>query len=166
MHGWKPILSVSFVILGIGYLIFAADAVKEPEKRSPIKIHVEDLCNGKYEIIGKLGKSCGEVLRIRGIWSARDNSTKEGFRTLRITHIDGKKLTDIQPIVISEANVQPAKSRKDNWPPKEGIYEGRVYERCGYLFGQPQKVERILNEPTIQTSHTYGFECYLYLIDQ
>jgi hypothetical protein len=151
-------------ILAIVCMVHAGDpGAKRPTE--PIKINAEDLCSGKYVIIGRLGKPCGELSNIRGVWSGRDESTKEGWRSLRITHIDDKEIVGNHQVVISEKYVQPTSHSKKNWPPQQGKYEGRVYERCGYLFGKPAEVERILDEPSVQTSQTYSFESYLYLVD-
>jgi hypothetical protein len=140
-------------------LIYAADPNEKQEKQTPVKINVEDLCSGKYVIIGRLRKPCGDIVKISGVWSEQDETTKPGWRLLQITHIDGK---EIRPMTISERFVQPG-TRSVKWPPQQGSHEGRVYERCGYIFGEPAKVKSSRHGPDFQ--HHYRFESYLYLID-
>jgi hypothetical protein len=163
MRSGRLIFGGAILVFTLVYMLFAGDSSKKsPEKTT--KLNVQEICDGKYVIIGILGKPCGELSKIRGVWS-KQTDAKAGLCLLEITHIDGQELDDKHRIVISEAFTQCV-GKKQKWPPKTGdTYEGRVYEGCGFLYGKPKEVERILDEPSIQTWVTYRFESYLYLVD-
>jgi hypothetical protein len=161
------------VVFGIGCLIYAADPSTKREKRLPVTISAEDLCNGKCVIIGRLGKPYGEIVKMRGVWDGTDGSKAE-YPLFRVTHVDGKKVADNHPIVINQMFVERLRDRPDlrqdktnatGGRPRQGdVYEGRAYESGGYIR-EPRKINEIFHKPGAQDPYGFAFYSFLYLID-
>ena len=74
-----------------------------PTKRNcPPAVRAEELCNGNCIILGRLGKPYGEITKIRAVGNMEKNLAKPEGPSLRITHIDGKKLADDQQIIVED----------------------------------------------------------------
>lgn len=161
--------------LGLGLLGGLALACLAPvcfpgEKKSPaIRINAEDLCSGKYEIVGRLGKPYGEISKVRAVWEENKAYTgKDIAYCLRITQVDEVELRPDRQIVIPRPCVRRLEAimQGKGHPPFHGeVVEGRVFESGGYVR-YPDKVIEILGGPRSQDPH-FGFEFYsfLYLID-
>jgi hypothetical protein len=164
MLSWKPVLW-GLLVIPMGCLFYAAEPSEKQERPTPVKINAKDLCDGKYVIIGLLGKPYGEISIIRGVWSGVIENTLEGYRTFQITHIDGKPIDSEHPMIISESFVERLGKDKETSPKQGETYEGRVYEGGGYRYGRPAEALRILKEPVTDFPMDYKFESFLFFLD-
>ncbi len=169
MRNWKSTILGLFAVFGIACWIYAAGA---NEKQQPIKINAEDLCSGKYVIIGRLGKPYGEISKYAHVWKINDMSKAANY-SLHVIEIDGAAVDKDCPIVFSQFDVKrlkkdhhiaPKQGKDQHTAPKQGdVYEGRVYETCGY-DRQPEKVDAILGVQPYQY-RGFGFCSFLHIID-
>jgi hypothetical protein len=160
----KTFIPIICTILGVVCIVYASTT---EEKQSPIptKINAEDLCNKKYVIVGRLGKTYGEISTVHGTWVSGDISKPEGPQ-LQITNIDGVKVDADYPILIKHKFIRLLQEKKNNVEPhRQGeVYDGRVYESGGYI-STPMKVDEILRKQPVQDPYGFVFCSFLYLID-
>jgi len=171
MRSGKTLLLGLCTTFGIGCLIYAADPNAKHQKQAPVKINAEDLCSGRYVIVGRLGRPYGHIVKIRAVWTRSDDFRDLNDR-LRVTHIDGREVGKQAPIVFVSPDVRRLRKSNDGYRilatridliPKEGtVYEGRVYESGGYDV-QPEEVEKIF--VPLSQHLAFGFRSWLFLID-
>jgi hypothetical protein len=161
--------STIFRWLAIGILgtVCMVQMCSSGEKQQPTAIRAEDLCNGKYVIIGRLGKPYGEISKVRAVWESRAEAPKPTGPSLRITHIDGKKLADDQQIVVDGRYVELRKEDHKTRPVRNTgqVVEGRVFESGGFPRDYPNNVREALGLPPVQPAYGFAFNSFLHFID-
>ena len=88
---WLAILLIVLVVLHLNNRL-VHDAIADSGNTAgapPQRIAAKDICDGRYEIIGLLGKPYGSISRIGGVWEG-ERIAKVSELSLRITEIDGK----------------------------------------------------------------------------
>ena len=161
--------SILFRWLAIGVLGTACivQVCSSGEKQTPSVIRAEDLCNGNYVIIGRLGKPYGEISKVRAVWESPAHAPKPTGLSLRITHIDGKKLADAQQIVVDGRYVESRKEDHKTRPARKTgqVVEGRVFESGGFPRDYPNNVREALGLPPVQPAYGFAFNSFLHFID-
>lgn len=165
---WNGLSLLSAVLGIIGVTCLASVCSSGEKKSAAVRILAEDLCNGKYEIIGRLRKPYGEISKVRAVWE--DNKEFAGKGTehfLRITHLDGVRLKADQQIVINDHYVEMLRATMQGkgHPPFAGeVVEGRVFESGGYIR-YPDKVDEILGKLPAQDPYGFRFYSFVYFLD-
>lgn len=133
-------------------------------------VKAEDLCEGKCEIVGLLGKPYGAISKIRGVWEGWEYGwwkvpPGEKQFSLRVTEIDGETLPPEKQIVIHFKYVKWLRDRTLATKPVRGEQvEGRVYESGGYVR-HPGEVLDILGEKPRQDFFDFRFYSFLHFVD-
>jgi hypothetical protein len=161
-------MSIGLALSGaIGLACLASVSLSDEKGQLPVRIKAEDLCSGKYEILGRLGKPYGEISNVRAVWEISGTPKKKGFkRSLRITHIDGVALKPDEQVVIAsyfvrDALMQGTAPRRFDGEVVDGkVVDGRAYEDGGYVR-YPEKVNEILGIP--QAADPLSFQYYSFL---
>lgn len=139
------------------------------ERKSLTVIRADDLCNGKYVIVGRLGKEYGRVSKVRGVWEHSEGGLpKPTGLLLRITHVDGKKLAREKQLVVDGLYIEHLNQKQQMEESRKAgqVVEGNVIESGGYPKGEilPQ-VRKLLGLPLVQPAYGFAFHSFLYFID-
>jgi hypothetical protein len=165
---WNWTLLGLALLGGLGVAGLASICSPGESKPAPVRIRAEDLCNGKCDIIGRLGKAYGEISTVRSVWVANEDYAGKGIKHfLRITHVDGLALRADQQIVIEDHYVTMLKAKMEGraHPPVAGeVVEGRVFESGGYIR-YPAEVRKILGELPVQDVYGFRFYSFVYFVD-
>jgi hypothetical protein len=166
---WKSYLLCCVVLSSLAFAC-APQVRSADEKKAPATVRADDLCNGTCVIVGRLGKPYGEVSKVRAVWEVEKAPEKPKGPSLRITHIDGKKLDSDHQVVVEDLLYVKwcKKDREMSWDRiHDGqVVEGRVFESGGYLPSEyPLPVQEILGMPPVQSPYGFAFRSFLYFID-
>jgi hypothetical protein len=139
------------------------------EKKSPAVIRADDLCNGKYVIVGRLGKEYGRVSKVRGVWEySKGDLPKPTGLVLRITHVDGKRLAREKQVVVDGLYIEHLDEKQQTKESRKAghVVEGDVIESGGYPRGESlPEVREMLGLRPVQPAYGFAFHSFLYFID-